>query len=90
MFEACSPDLVGVGGELDTAGLPRPPTWTQRLDDDRVAVQPLGHRHGVVDGADRLAGRDRDVERAKNCFPWYSKRSTLCTFLSGTLVPEPN
>ena len=52
--------LVGVGGQLDAAGLAPPADLDLRLDDDRVA-DPVGGGDGVVDGGDRLAGRHRDA-----------------------------
>ena len=79
------------GGELDAAGLAAAARVDLRLDDDRVAVQPLGHRHGVVDGADRLAGRDRDVERGEELLPLVLEEvHPLHLPVADSAVPAPS
>ena len=68
--------LVGVVGQLDAAGLAPAADLDLGLDHDRVA-EALGGGHGVVHGGRRprpaLTGMSKE---AKNCLPWYSKRST--------------
>ena len=69
-------DLVGVVGQLDAAGLAPPADLHLGLDHDRVA-EPVGGGHGVVDGRRPTSpGETGMPKRAKNCLPWYSKRST--------------
>ena len=56
MFDGVLAALVGVGGELDAAGLAPAADLDLGLDHDRVA-DPVGGGDGVVDGGDRLARR---------------------------------
>ena len=52
--------LVGVGGQLDAAGLPPPADLHLGLDDDRVAGL-LGCGHRLIDGVGDAAGGHRDA-----------------------------
>ena len=55
-------DLVGVVGQLDAAGLAAAAHLHLGLHHHRVA-DALGHRDGLVDGGDGVAGRHRDAVR---------------------------
>ena len=55
------PDLVGVVGELDPAGLAAATDLDLGLDDDRVAGG-IGGSDGLVDRDGDATGRNRDAE----------------------------
>ena len=68
--------LVGVGGELDAAGLAAAADVHLRLDHHGVA-DAVGGRHGLVDRVDRIGPSETGMPNvANNCLPWYSRRST--------------